>query len=146
MAHKIDFPPPPKIKQQKPINTTKTINNIIVIDSSKIGGSTPINQPNILSPIPTIQNLQPIITPPKIQTPPSPPITIYPIINNIKPPPPQPQPVITIPKQPTQTPLTPLQNPNLTNTTEQPQQDNTLLYVLGAATIAILIILQNKNI
>ena len=81
MAHKIDFPPPPKIKQ--PINTTKTINNIIVIDSSKIGGSTPINQPNILSPIPTIQNLQPIITSPKIQTPPSPPITIYPIINNI---------------------------------------------------------------
>jgi len=143
MAHKIDFPPPPKIKQ--PINTTKTINNIIVIDSSKIGGSTPINQPNILSPIPTIQNLQPIITPPKIQTPPSPPITIYPInLPNIKPPPPQP--VITIPKQPTQTPLTPLQNPNLTNTTEQPQQDNTLLYVLGAATIAILIILQNKNI
>jgi len=145
MAHKIDFPPPPKIKQQKPINTTKTINNIIVIDSSKIGGSTPINQPNILSPIPTIQNLQPIITPPKIQTPSTPPITIYPIINNIKPPPPQP--VITIPKQPTQTPLTPLQNPNLTNTTEQPQQpDNTLIYVLGAATIAILIILQNKNI
>ena len=143
MAHKIDFPPPPKIKQ--PINTTKTINNIIVLDSSKIGGSTPINQPNILSPIPTIQNLQPIITPPKIQTPPSPPITIYPInLPNIKPPPPQP--VITIPKQPTQTPLTPLQNPNLTNTTEQPQQDNTLLYVLGAATIAILIILQNKNI
>jgi len=143
MAHKIDFPPPPKIKQ--PINTTKTINNIIVIDSSKIGGSTPINQPNILSPIPTIQNLQPIITPPKIQTPSTPPITIYPInLPNIKPPPPQP--VITIPKQPTQTPLTPLQNPNLTNTTEQPQQDNTLLYVLGAATIAILIILQNKNI
>jgi len=144
MAHKIDFPPPPKIKQ--PINTTKTINNIIVIDSSKIGGSTPITQPNILSPIPTIQDLQPIITPPKIQTPPSPPITIYPInLPNIKPPPPQP--VITIPKQPTQTPLTPLQNPNLTNTTEQPQQtDNTLLYVLGAATIAILIILQNKNI
>jgi len=139
MAHKIDFPPPPKIKQ--PINTTKTINNIIVIDSSKIGGSTPINQPNILSPIPTIQNLQPIITPPKIQTPPTPPITIYPIINNIKPPPPQK--IITIPKQPTQTPL---QNPNLTNITEQPQQDNTLLYVLGAATIAILIILQNKNI
>ena len=62
MAHKIDFPPPPKIKQ--PINTTKTINNIIVIDSSKIGGSTPITQPNILSPIPTIQDLQPIITPP----------------------------------------------------------------------------------